>query len=143
MRISVQLVVCDEDGHEATFTDVAILANACPRIDQLPEAKPILAALCGWRKRWHTRPDPQVFNALTLKGREAFWLTPSYESHSGSILDLPSYPFTSDLPCDRLSLSQRHAGVTSLGHPSHFSTLCVCFVHQVLSWYHSNLCRVL
>jgi hypothetical protein len=25
MKISVQLVVCDDAGHEATFTDVAVL----------------------------------------------------------------------------------------------------------------------
>jgi hypothetical protein len=49
MKIRVQLVVCDDDGHEATFTDVAVLEKACQRIEHLgwtlPEAKQILAAL--------------------------------------------------------------------------------------------------
>jgi hypothetical protein len=49
MKIKVQLVVCDDDGHEATFTDVAVLEKACQRIEHLgltlPEAKQILAAL--------------------------------------------------------------------------------------------------
>jgi hypothetical protein len=27
MKIRVQLVVCDDDGHEETFTDVAVLEN--------------------------------------------------------------------------------------------------------------------
>jgi hypothetical protein len=49
MKIRVQLVVCDDDGHEATCTDVAVLEKACQRIEHLgltlPEAKQILAAL--------------------------------------------------------------------------------------------------
>jgi hypothetical protein len=49
MKIRVQLVVCDDDGHEATFTDVAVLEKACQRVEHLglmlPEAKQILAAL--------------------------------------------------------------------------------------------------
>jgi hypothetical protein len=49
MKIRVQLVVCDDDGHEATFTDVAVLEKACQRIEHLGltllEAKQILAAL--------------------------------------------------------------------------------------------------
>jgi glycyl-tRNA synthetase (class II) len=49
MKIRVQLVVCDNDGHEATFTDVAVLEKACQRIEHLgltlSEAKQILAAL--------------------------------------------------------------------------------------------------
>jgi hypothetical protein len=49
MKIRVQLVVCDDDGHEETFTDVAVLEKACQRIEHLgltlPEAKQILAAL--------------------------------------------------------------------------------------------------
>jgi hypothetical protein len=49
MKIRVQLVVCDDDGHDATSTDVAVLEKACQRIEHLgltlPEAKQILAAL--------------------------------------------------------------------------------------------------
>jgi hypothetical protein len=49
MKIRVQLMVCDDDGHEETFTDVAVLEKACQRIEHLgltlPEAKQILAAL--------------------------------------------------------------------------------------------------
>jgi hypothetical protein len=49
MKIRVQLVVCDDDGHEETFTDVAVLEKACQRIEHLgltlPEAKQTLAAL--------------------------------------------------------------------------------------------------
>jgi hypothetical protein len=49
MKIKVQLVVCDDDGDEETFTDVAVLEKACQRIEHLgltlPEAKQILAAL--------------------------------------------------------------------------------------------------
>jgi len=49
MKIRVQLVVCDNNGHEATFTDVAVLEKACQRIEHLgltlSKAKQILAAL--------------------------------------------------------------------------------------------------
>jgi hypothetical protein len=49
MKIRVQLVVCDDDGHETTFIEVAVLEKACQRIEPLgltlPEAKQILAAL--------------------------------------------------------------------------------------------------
>ena len=49
MKTRVQLVVCDDNGHEETFTDVAVLEKACQRIEHLgltlPEAKQILAAL--------------------------------------------------------------------------------------------------
>ena len=49
MKIRVQLMVCDDDGHEETFTAVAVFEKACQRIEHrgltLPEAKPILAAL--------------------------------------------------------------------------------------------------
>ena len=49
MKIRVQLVVCDDDGHEATFTDVAVFEKACQCIEHLgltlAEAKQILAAL--------------------------------------------------------------------------------------------------
>jgi hypothetical protein len=49
MKIRVQLVVYDDDGHEATFADVAVLEKACQRIEHLgltlAEAKQLLAAL--------------------------------------------------------------------------------------------------
>jgi hypothetical protein len=49
MKLKVQLVVCDDDGHEETFTDVVVLEKACQRIEHfgltLTEAKQILTAL--------------------------------------------------------------------------------------------------
>jgi hypothetical protein len=49
MKITVQLVVCDDDGHEETFTDVMVLEKACQRIEYLgltlAEAKQTLIAL--------------------------------------------------------------------------------------------------
>ena len=49
MKIKVQLVVCDDEGHEATLTDVVILEKACQQIEQvgltLAEAKSLLAVL--------------------------------------------------------------------------------------------------
>jgi hypothetical protein len=94
MKIRVQLVVCDDDGHEETFTDVAVLEKACQRIDHLgltlPEAKQILAALqqrlvaqqtlafvaarsqcqhCGKSlgiKGYHTRTFRTLFGTVTL-----------------------------------------------------------------------------
>ena len=49
MKITVQLVVCDDDGHEATFTDVVVLEKACQRVEHLgltlAEAKQTLTAL--------------------------------------------------------------------------------------------------
>jgi hypothetical protein len=35
MKITVHLVVCDDDGHEETFTDVVVLEKACQRIEHL------------------------------------------------------------------------------------------------------------
>jgi hypothetical protein len=35
MKIRVQLVVCDDDGHEETFTDVVVLEKACQRVEHL------------------------------------------------------------------------------------------------------------
>ena len=94
MKIRVQLVVCDDDGHEATFTDVAVLEKACQRVEHLgltlPEAKQILAALqqrlveqqtatfvaahaqcehCGKAlgiKAYHTRTFCTLFSTVTL-----------------------------------------------------------------------------
>ena|SRR5215475_15418316 len=49
MKITVQLVVCDDDGHEETFTDVVVLENACQRVEHLgltrAEAMQTLTAL--------------------------------------------------------------------------------------------------
>jgi hypothetical protein len=49
MKIRVQLVVGDDNGHAGAVTDVAVLEKACQRIEHLgltlPEAKQILAAL--------------------------------------------------------------------------------------------------
>jgi hypothetical protein len=49
MKLKVQLVVCDDDGDEETFTDVVVLEKACQRIEHLgltlTEAKQTLTAL--------------------------------------------------------------------------------------------------
>jgi hypothetical protein len=49
MKMTVQFVVCDDDGHEETFTNVVVLEKACERIGHLgltlTEAKQILTAL--------------------------------------------------------------------------------------------------
>jgi hypothetical protein len=49
MKVKVQLVVCDDDGHEETHTDVVILEKACQRIEHLgltlAEAKQLLKTL--------------------------------------------------------------------------------------------------
>ena len=49
MKITVQLVVCDDDDHKETLTDVVVLEKACQRIEQvgltLAEAKVLLSAL--------------------------------------------------------------------------------------------------
>jgi len=49
MKITVQLVVCDDDDHTETLTDVVVLEEACQRIEQvgltLAEAKVLLSAL--------------------------------------------------------------------------------------------------
>ena len=49
MKITVHLVVCDDNGHEETVTEVVILEKACQRIEQvgltLAEAKVLLSAL--------------------------------------------------------------------------------------------------
>jgi hypothetical protein len=94
MKIRAQLGVCDDDGHEATCTDVAVLEKACQRIEHLglplPEAKQILAALqqrlveqqtsafvaarsqcehCGKSlgiKGYHTRTLRTLFGTVTL-----------------------------------------------------------------------------
>ena len=49
MKIKVQLVICDDDGHEETHTDVIVLEKACQRIEQLgltlAESKQLLKTL--------------------------------------------------------------------------------------------------
>ena len=49
MKITVHLVIDDDDGHEETITDVVVLEKACQQIEQvgltLAEAKSLLAAL--------------------------------------------------------------------------------------------------
>jgi len=85
MKIRVQLVVCDNNGHEATFTDVAVLEKDCQRIEHLgltlSKAKQILAALqqrlvahaqcehCGTALRikgYHPRTFRTLFGTVTL-----------------------------------------------------------------------------
>jgi hypothetical protein len=94
MKITVQLVVCDDDGHEETFTDVMVLEKACQRIEHLgltlAEAKQTLIALqqrlveqqsaafvaahaqcdhCGKPlgiKAYHTRTFRTLFGTVTL-----------------------------------------------------------------------------
>jgi hypothetical protein len=94
MKITVQLVVCDDDGHEETFTDVVVLEKACQRIEHLgltlAEAKQTLTALqqclveqqtgafvaaqaqcehCGKSlgiKEYHTRTVRTLFGTVTL-----------------------------------------------------------------------------
>src|SRR5215510_8466361 len=94
MKLTVQLVVCDDDGHEETFTDVVVLEEACQRIEHLgltlTEAKQILTALqqrlveqqatafvaahtrcdhCGRSlgiKEYHTRIFRTLFGTVTL-----------------------------------------------------------------------------
>lgn len=49
MKITVQLVVCDDDDHKETLTDVVVLEKACQQIEEvgltLAEAKVLLSAL--------------------------------------------------------------------------------------------------
>jgi hypothetical protein len=49
MKLKVQLVVCDDEGHEETFTDVVILEKDCERLEHLGltliDAKQILKSL--------------------------------------------------------------------------------------------------
>jgi hypothetical protein len=94
MKMTVQFVVCDDDGHEATFTNVVVLEKACARIKHLgltlTEAKQILTALqqrlveqqtaafvaaharcehCGKSlgiKGYHTRTFRTLFGTVTL-----------------------------------------------------------------------------
>ena len=94
MKRKVQLVVCDDEGHEATSTAVVVLEKACQRLEHpgvtLPEATPSLtalqqrlvaqqtAALVAARAPWahwgktlgitgcHTRTFRPLFGTITL-----------------------------------------------------------------------------
>jgi hypothetical protein len=94
MKITLQLVVCDDDGHEETFTDAVVLEKACQRIEHLgltlAEAKQTLTVLqqhlveqqtaafvashaqcehCGKAlgiKGYHTRTFRTLFGTVTL-----------------------------------------------------------------------------
>jgi hypothetical protein len=101
MKITVQLVVCDDDGHEETFTDVVVLEKACQRIEHLgltlAEAKQTLTALqqrlvaqqtaafvaphaqcdhCGKSlgiKGYHTRTFRTLFGTVTLTSPRLYY----------------------------------------------------------------------
>jgi hypothetical protein len=49
MRVTLQLVLCSEDGREETVTDIVTLTKACKRIEHLgltlKAAKQLLTAL--------------------------------------------------------------------------------------------------
>ena len=49
MRVTLQLVICGEDGREATVTDIVTLTKACKRIEHLgltlKEAKQLLTTI--------------------------------------------------------------------------------------------------
>ena len=49
MKVKMQLVMCDDEGHEETITDVVVLEKACQQIEQigltLADAKTLLTAL--------------------------------------------------------------------------------------------------
>src|SRR5882724_5477518 len=94
MKITLQLVVCDDDGHEETFTDAVVLEKVCQRIEHLgltlAEAKQTLTVLqqrlverqsaafvaahsqcehCGKTlgiKEYHTRTFRTLFGTVTL-----------------------------------------------------------------------------
>jgi hypothetical protein len=94
MKITLQLVVCDDDGHEETFTDAVVLEKACQRLEHLgltlAEAKQTLTVLqqrlveqqsaafvaahsqcdhCGKSlgiKGYHTRTFRTLFGTVTL-----------------------------------------------------------------------------
>jgi hypothetical protein len=94
MKLTVQFVVCDDDGHAETFPAVVVVEKACPRIEHLgltlAEAQPILTALpqrlveqqtaafvasqapgehCGkalGSKAYHTRTFRTLFGTVTL-----------------------------------------------------------------------------
>ena len=101
MKITLQLVVCDDDGHEETFTDVVVLEKACQRIEHLgltlAEAKQTLTALqqrlveqqttafvaahsqsehCGKSlgiKGYHTRTFRTLFGTVTLTSPRLYY----------------------------------------------------------------------
>lgn len=62
MRVKLQLVICTDDGHEETVTDVVTLQKDSQRIEQLgltlAEAKQLLATI-------QQRPLGQQVDALS------------------------------------------------------------------------------
>jgi hypothetical protein len=80
MKLKVQLVVCDDDGHEETFTDGVVLEQACQRIEHLgltlTEAKQIRTAL------------PQ---RLVERQTSAFVTARSQCDHGGQSLGIKGY----------------------------------------------------
>ena len=94
MKLKIQLVVCDDEGHEETFTEVVVLEKACERIEHLGltlmDAKQLLTvlqqrlveqqasafvtarshcALCGTQlgiKGYHTRTFRTLFGTVKL-----------------------------------------------------------------------------
>ena len=72
MKVKVQLVVCDDEGHEETVTDVVVLEKACQRIEEvgltLAEAKaPDFSALCS-RPGFMRPPGEIPMKVLMAKG---------------------------------------------------------------------------
>src|SRR5262245_25878887 len=49
MKLKIQLAVCDDEGHEETFTDIVVLEKACQRLEHLgltlTDAKQLLTAI--------------------------------------------------------------------------------------------------
>jgi hypothetical protein len=83
MKVKVQLVVCDDEGHEETVTEVVVLEKACQRIEQvgltLAEAKTLLTALQQRIVEWQTTTFIQSQaccqtrgTALCTKGHHSF-----------------------------------------------------------------------
>jgi len=68
MKIKVQLVVCDDEGHEETFTDVVVLEKGCARIEPLclplADAKQLLTSL---------QPHLVAQQATTVVATRAHW----------------------------------------------------------------------
>jgi hypothetical protein len=101
MKITLQLVVYDDDGHKETFTDAVVLEKACQRIEHLgltlAEAKQILTMLqqrlveqqsaafvaahsqcehCGKSlgiKGYHTRTFRTLFGTVTLTSPRLYY----------------------------------------------------------------------
>ena len=80
MKLKVQLVVCDDDGHEETYTDVVVLEKACQRLEHLGltlmEAKQLLTVL---QQR------------LVAQQTAAFVAAHSHCAHCGKSLEIKGY----------------------------------------------------